>query len=160
MILSKKITIFFAEYGVILLGIVFLIFCLEGVTIEEFCRRGFTGMFILFVTLGTAFFLKRIIHKKRPPRKEEFFIPSGRYAFPSGHATGLTAITLYIALSDGNLAVYALIVSLIVMVARVHARVHDAYDMFGGVVITSFVTLAILPLIEMYCVPHILQLLF
>lgn len=72
---------------------------------------------MLFLSLAVAVILKRIIHKKRPPKKVEFFTPYNKYAFPSGHATGLFSVTYVIFLTSIPLGIVALDISFFIVIA-------------------------------------------
>jgi undecaprenyl-diphosphatase len=132
--MKKDALMFFAEWGVVLQGFIFLLLCLFVGGDGNFLLTAVSGVSIVVASFILAKIVKQIIRKERPPTKKQLFVPAGRYSFPSGHATGLTAVTLYIASHNGYLGVCAAVVTLVVMTSRVRSGVHFPIDMFGGFV--------------------------
>ena len=126
----------------------FLLLVLSQETLAEKVGLCITGNSVLFLSL--AVILKRIIHKKRPPKKVEFFTPYNKYAFPSGHATGLFSITYVIFLTSIPLGIVALSISFFIVIARVKSHVHDLVDIIGGAFIGLVVTNVAIPYVVMY----------
>jgi membrane-associated phospholipid phosphatase len=152
---TKKLTIFCAEYLVIVVAIIFVyLIYIQDTVAEEISIILIGGILFLLVTAFAAI-LKRIIHKNRPVQDFELFVPFGEYAFPSGHATMLFAVTFFIFTESYTLGLISLLFSSIIVVARVKSRVHDAKDIIGGVLIGTLLTYALLPYIATYVITYL-----
>lgn len=130
--MKKDALLFFAEWGVVLQGFIFLWLCLLTSGYVAFWLMAVSGVALVVVSFVIAKIAKQIIRKERPPTKKRLFVPAGKYSFPSGHATGLTAIALFIASHNVYLGVCAFAVALVVMTSRVRSGVHFPIDMLGG----------------------------
>jgi membrane-associated phospholipid phosphatase len=146
---TRPVTVFLASFAPLFQVFTFVVASYNGVLFSTvFC---IVGVIMLLASLVTASIIKRIVHKKRPPKRQEYFKPFGTYAFPSGHATGMVAIAMYIFFSNQVLGLISFIVALIVMIARVRARVHDIYDMLGGAMLgLLFAYIAHLILVQLH----------
>ncbi len=134
----KRGLIFLAEYGVIFQGTLFILSCFQSGVFSVWFFSFWVAITLFALVLASL--IKRVLKKKRPEKRKELFMPFGEYTFPSGHATGMTVITLCIfTVGSMPLSVLSLLVSACVMSARVDARVHDWIDMVGGIVLGSFV---------------------
>jgi undecaprenyl-diphosphatase len=152
---TKKLTIFCAEYLVIVVAIIFIyLFLSQDTTAEMISIILIGGILFLLVTAFAAVF-KRIIHKNRPVQDFELFVPFGEYAFPSGHATMLFSITFFIFTESYSLGLLSLICSSIIVVARVKSRVHDTKDIVGGVIIGTLLTYLLLPYVATYVITYL-----
>lgn len=145
-----------AEYFVVGTGVLFLVLVLQQPSLYEQARVVFVGGGLLFLALATSVILKRVIHKKRPPRKVELFIPYNKYAFPSGHATGLFSITLFLFTENKFLGGLSLFLSLLIVTARVKSNVHDAIDIIGGAILGVMVTYNAMPYVDSYITTYLL----
>jgi undecaprenyl-diphosphatase len=158
--MNKRLTVFIAEYGVVGLGALFLLSSLQGGSLYNVLSRATTGGVLLIFSLMVTYVFKKIIKKERPPQKEDLFNPSGRYAFPSGHATGLTTISLYILSVSSFLGLLAALFSFIVMKARVDAKVHDVTDMAGGIIVGALAIFLLHRFVESIVAPYLLSVYF
>lgn len=136
----NKVIIFLAQYLVIAEGLVLLILSLQEDSLLKKVSIVFTGGALLILSVATTKILKYLIHKSRPPKDQELFTPFDTYAFPSGHATGLASVTTYITLNSSTLGLIAAGITLIIVYARVKARVHDTYDIIAGIIVGVVVT--------------------
>lgn len=93
---SKKLIIFCSEYLVIALLILALILALEQNSLYEGVYILVVGSLVLGLSLVCKEVLKRVIRKERPSSDIKLFIPGDRYAFPSGHATGVASVTVFL----------------------------------------------------------------
>ena len=156
-VIGKRFTIFCAEYLIVAEGFVFLgcIYTLKS--LSEKLSAVLSALAVLTLSLCVARVIKIFIKKDRPLGK--LFIPTGRYAFPSGHATGLFSVTFFIFTESYTLGILALIISLVIVIARIKSKVHDLKDIVGGAIIGTLVTYSSLPYIAtyvgMYVVPSI-----
>jgi undecaprenyl-diphosphatase len=158
--LRKGMIIFCAEYLVLGAGLIFLIFVIDQLTMIQRVGTVFSGGSLLLISLSVTKVLKRIIHKRRPPRKVEFFMPFDRYAFPSGHATALASISLFMIMQNTLLGSIISLISLIIVIARVQSRVHYGLDIVGGVIVGIIITYFTMPYVvgyvNFYLLPAIL----
>lgn len=138
---KHPITILLATYAPALEGVIFAYTMYDGNSL--FNTITLVGLLILFIALALASILKRLFRRERPPTRNEYFRPFGHYAFPSGHATGMVALATYILLVNPLPGVLAYVCACIVMIARVHAHVHDALDMAGGTLLGILVACAV-----------------
>ena len=148
MYMRKEIIIFTAVYLVVIEGLVLFLFSLQEESIKESIIVFMTGSIVLLIALIIAKILKRIIHKHRPPKKLEIFEPFDKYAFPSGHATGLSTVTFFIFERNIFLGIISFFISLFIVVARMKAKVHDYVDIIGGIILGVSVTYLISPFIK------------
>ncbi|MBP6888619.1 MAG: phosphatase PAP2 family protein [Candidatus Pacebacteria bacterium] len=148
--MSKKVIIFFAEYGVLFQGGLLIIISLQKHSWVEEMEVFVTGGVVLLLSLTVAKILKHVFRKYRPGLSSQFFKPRGFYAFPSGHATGLASVSSFITRIDLVLGFFAWVTALLVMYARVKAHVHDVYDMVGGVIVGLLVTYYVTPIATQY----------
>lgn len=154
--ISKNSIIFFAEYAVVVPGILLLLASLQANSLVEEVHIFVTGSILLLTALFIARVLKIVIKKKRPPQEVEFFTPGGIYAFPSGHATGLASVTLFIIMQNVVLGLFAGIISLLIMRARVKAHVHDGYDMIAGVCVGGLTTYLLASYVSRDITPYLM----
>lgn len=145
---KKTVIIFCAEYLVILQGIIFLVYGLQRPLVYDKIGVLSSGIILFLTALLITKIIKRIVHKRRQPKKNEYFIPFDRYAFPSAHSTALFSIAVFMISQNIMIGVLSFIVAFIIVIARVKSRVHDAMDIFGGFVIGVSVTY--------YCMPYVL----
>lgn len=154
---NKQSIRFFAMWGVVIQGFIFLMLLLGSVSQREFWVTASSGVSILVVSFLFAKITKQLFRKKRPPVKYELFVPAGKYSFPSGHATGLTSVALYILSQNVLLGLCAIVTALVIMVARVKSGVHYPVDMLGGV-ITAVVTFYLfMPYINTAMAPYLVS---
>ncbi len=157
---KKNLVLFCAEYLVVIQGLLFLICVLQGENVSEKSIILFSGLILLIVTLTVAKIIKKIIHKRRPLKKTELFVPFDRYAFPSAHSASLFSITVFILSQHLWLGVVSLITTLLIVIARVESRVHDYLDIAGGFVIgvgiTYYLAPYVLTYVTIYLVPSLL----
>lgn len=139
--MHNKVIIFLAQYLVIVEGMVLLILSLQQNTLFSAVGIVLIGGSLLIISVATTKIFKYLIHKSRPPKDQELFTPLDTYAFPSGHATGLASVSMYITLNSVILGAIAIVVSLIIVYARVKSRVHDTYDIVAGTIVGVAVTL-------------------
>jgi membrane-associated phospholipid phosphatase len=130
-----------AVYGVLASFTLFVISLSHLSSFEECLFRIIYIGSIVTLAVCSANLLKYIFKKHRPKHME--FIPGNSYAFPSAHASGLMALTFSMYQVSQQFFVYILIVSLLIMYARVRSRVHDMYDMVGGTVLAFVVTITL-----------------
>ena len=146
---TRPTTIFLASFAPLFQVFTFTVAAYNGASFSLIF--GIVGLLMLLTSLLTASLLKRFIHKKRPPKRQEYFKPFGTYAFPSGHATGMVAVAFYILFVNQLLGLISLVIACIVMIARVKARVHDVYDMIGGALLGAlFAYIAHMGLVELH----------
>ena len=148
--MSRKVIpfiVFCAVYLVVAVGLIFVLVGFFKHPQHGAITTYLTGGSLLLLSLTIAKVLKRTIHKKRPPKKKELFMPFDTYAFPSGHATGLSSITLFIFLYSIPLGICSLIISLVIVIARVESYVHDTVDIIGGIIVGSLVTYTSYPIV-------------
>ena len=150
--LSKKLVIFGAEYLVVLAGIIFVYVGFSKTTSTNPVLFIFSGVVLILVSLFVAHILKKLFHKKRPPKNQELFIPADRYAFPSEHATALAALSVIVVSENVLLGVVVIITGLVIVICRVLARVHRPQDMVLGSMIGAAIAysglLYLAPLVE------------
>lgn len=142
---KKKIIIFCAEYLVVLEGLLFIVHVLQFPTTYEKLGVLNSGILLLLISLLVTKVIKRIVRKRRPPKKVEYFIPFDRYAFPSAHSTTLFSIAVFILSQDLVFGILSFSIAMIIVVARIQSRVHDAMDIFGGFVVGVSVTYYLMP---------------
>ncbi len=137
--------IFCAEYLVIAQVFIFLLFATQALTLPLRMGIILTGVTLLLCALLLTKILKIIIHKRRPPKKIEYFTPFDRYAFPSAHATALFSIATFIISQNILIGVISFFVSFCVVIARIKSHVHDFSDILGGFVVGVSVTYYLMP---------------
>ena len=142
--------IFCAEYLVIAVGFIFIAVGLQENSLYASITTYLTGGSLVLLSLAITKILKRIIHKKRPPKKVELFMPFDTFAFPSGHATALSSITLFILLHSIPLGICVLICSLMIVIARVRSYVHDTIDIIAGIVVGVSITYFLHPYVFLF----------
>ncbi|MFA7000257.1 MAG: phosphatase PAP2 family protein [Candidatus Paceibacterota bacterium] len=102
-------------------------------------RNDWQGVFSIPFVAGFARLiteiLKNVIHTSRPPialaNVTSLFVESG-YAFPSGHATIISALAFAIYFKNKNLGYVFMVVALLIGLARIAAGVHFPIDIMGG----------------------------
>jgi membrane-associated phospholipid phosphatase len=141
----KSGIIFCAEYLVLAQVPIFLLLALQSPTLPE--QAGvIISCFVLFLSaLLVTKILKRIIRKRRPSKKVEYFIPFDRYAFPSAHATALFSISAFIISQNMWSGLISFCISLCIVIARVKSHVHDFLDILAGLVVGVSVTYYLMP---------------
>lgn len=144
---EKASIIFCAEYLVVAQALVFLVVGLQAPSLPEKIGTLVSGIILLLVSLLVTKIIKRIVHKRRPPKRIEYFIPFDRYAFPSAHSTTLFSITAFILSQNLWIGIISCIVSLTIVIARVKSNVHDFSDILGGFAVGISVTF--------YCMPYV-----
>lgn len=96
-------------------------------------------------TIGITLLLKEIIKKPRNPLS---LVHENTYAFPSGHAAAAMTtllIVFYLTKFIKNnfwknfVKIIAFIWLTLIISARLYLKVHDIYDIFGGILISSLV---------------------
>lgn len=132
---SRKIIIFGAEYLIIVEGLVFLILVSQKDTRTEASLFFFSGIVLILLSLLMAHILKLLFHKKRPPKKQEFFAPGDIYAFPSKHATILTVLIFFIFQESVSYGALVLCLGIVIVTCRVLAQVHRTQDIFFGILL-------------------------
>ncbi|MEN9552158.1 MAG: superfamily [Candidatus Parcubacteria bacterium] len=130
-----------AVYGVLASLALFVILLFQLSSFEECLFRIINIGSIVTLAVCSAKLLKYIFKKHRP--KHMASVPEDSYAFPSAHASGLMALTFTTYQVSQQFFAYILIVSLLIMYARVRSRVHDVYDMIGGTVVAFVVTISL-----------------
>lgn len=99
-----------------------------------------SGLFS-FISVLVSKLLKRIIAKKRNT-KDQTFPTKNTYAFPSSHAAGLSS--LVVSTLGDPLWIFIAVSTVVILLARVKARVHDYKDIIGGLLVGSSVTGALI----------------
>ena len=97
---------------------------------------------LIFFTTGLAWFvakvLKILIHTDRPfilfSNVHALFSETG-YAFPSGHATAISALAMAVYFRHRKFGSFCLVVALLIGLARIIAGVHFPIDILGGFVL-------------------------
>ncbi len=156
--MNKKWAVFCAEYLVILSGLMLLLLALEESTSARQMGVLTASGILLIISLALTKVLKRIFHKRRPPHK--LFIPVDRYAFPSGHATGLAAICTFILSYDIVLGLISIFIAIIIALARIRSNVHDGYDMIVGACVGMVITYTLLNPVVNYVFGYLLPTFF
>jgi undecaprenyl-diphosphatase len=136
----RSIVIFCAEYLVLIQGILFLLLLNQRENISEALAIFCTGTMLLLLSLFITKLLKIIIRKKRPAKRIEFFEPFDTYAFPSGHATALASLVLFVSVYSTAIGSIMCLVGLAVVIARVQSHVHYVSDIIGGITVGLLVT--------------------
>jgi undecaprenyl-diphosphatase len=156
--MHKKAIIFCGEYLVIASGFILALFSYTFATdILSAVSLFISATFCLLISVASAKLLKMLFRKKRPPQRTEYFKPADRYAFPSGHATGLFSVTYFIASTDIYFGILSLLVAVLVMYGRVKSHVHDVFDILGGACVGVGITYLVMPHVTMYLVPYLLR---
>jgi membrane-associated phospholipid phosphatase len=153
--LQKAWVIFCAEYLVLVEGLLFLVCIYQSGGFTEQITTTLEGGMLLIVALTCAKMLKKLIRKRRPLKRSELFVPFDRYAFPSAHSASLFALTTFILSQHLLLGIMSLIVTVLIVVARVNARVHDYIDIAGGFVIGVGVTYYLSPYVIVYVTTYL-----
>jgi undecaprenyl-diphosphatase len=153
----KKLIIFFAEYVVLLQGVLLLILSVRQKDTVVAVAVFVSGVIVLLISVIVTKILKVIIHKKRPPERIEYFEPFDRYAFPSGHATGLFSITLFMWSQSTLFGILGLLVTVLILTARVKSHVHDVVDIVAGACVGSVVTYVAMSWTESMLVPYLIN---
>lgn len=148
--IKKHFIIFCAEYLVIIQGLLFVLLIVQTDGGREKVVVLFAGVTLLGVSLLVTKILKRIIRKKRPPQRVEFFVPFDRYAFPSAHATALFSMTLFILSQNVWIGLASLMVSVLIVIARVQSHVHDYVDIVGGFFVGVVATYGLMVYVTTY----------
>ncbi len=143
----KSGIIFCAEYLVLAQVPIFLLLALQSPTLPERAGVIITCLVLFLFAVLVTKILKRIIRKRRPSKKIEYFIPFDTYAFPSAHATALFSISAFIISQNIWSGIISFGVSLCVVIARVKSHVHDFSDILAGLVVGVLVTY--------YCMPYV-----
>ena len=155
----KASIIFCAEYLVIAHALVFLFFGLYAPTRSDTIGILVSGVVLLLLSLLVTKIIKRIVHKRRPPKKIEYFIPFDRYAFPSAHSTALFSITAFMLSQNIWFGIIAFLISLVIVIARVKSHVHDFSDILGGFIVGIGVTYYAMPYVvvsvHQYVIPFL-----
>ena len=159
--MKESLLRFCSEYLVVGSIVILTVLAYRQPTQEEGVIFFLTVSILLITALIIQKILKRIIHKSRPRQSEDVFTPLDTFAFPSGHATGLTVLMLFVFDRDATLGFILLILSTCVLTARILSNVHDIKDIIGGIVLgavaTYFLTTPIQNFVAVYLVPHIFQ---
>lgn len=148
--LHKKWIIFCAEYLVLIEGVLFLLCVLQNKTFSRQLEVVLSGGMLVIVALTIAKLLKKLIHKRRPLKKKELFVPFDRYAFPSAHSASLFALTAFLLMQHFWIGMTSLVVTIFIVVARVYSQVHDYIDIAGGFVIGVITTYYLAPYVSLY----------
>jgi membrane-associated phospholipid phosphatase len=114
-------------------------------------RRGVTARLLLFVAATElvsrllAGVLKNVFLRARPYETNAgtFFVDGGS-AFPSGHAAHFWALFFALAVAFPRLRIPALILAVLVSIARVMVNDHFAGDVLGSAAIAAFVGAALI----------------
>jgi membrane-associated phospholipid phosphatase len=145
--MKDKLIVGVAEYGVLLPLLVVLMYVVSLADMRD-------KAYVLLVTgssvalaVTTAKVLKRIFKTRRPQVSTEMFTPFDEYAFPSGHASGVTALALSLAMFSVPYGATAGVLGGLAVMARVFARVHYTRDVGGGIMASFFITHFFLPYI-------------
>ncbi len=87
------------------------------------------------IAWGIATFLKVLIHTNRPflalGNIQTLFVESG-YAFPSGHATAISALAFVIYFKNRKLGYIFMASGILIGLARIIGGVHFPVDIIGG----------------------------
>ena len=105
-------------------------------------RNDWQGIFSIPFVVGLARLiteiLKNTIHTSRPPialaNVTSLFVESG-FAFPSGHATIISALAFAIYFKNKRLGYVFMVAALLVGLARIAAGVHFPIDIIGGYIV-------------------------
>ena len=141
----KSGIIFCAEYFVLAQVPIFLLLVLQYPTLQEQLGIVISCLVLFLSALLVTKILKRIIRKRRPSKKIEYFIPFDRYAFPSAHATALFSISAFIISQNIWSGIISFCISLCIVIARVRSHVHDFSDILAGLVVGVSVTYYLMP---------------
>lgn len=146
--MKKSLIIFFAIYAVVAQGFILLAASLSRDSSLEKVGMFISGSIVLFVALITMKLLKRVIGKYRPEMNKELFVPYDSYAFPSGHATGISAIAFFIFEHSVFFGLMSVILGILVLGARIQSHVHDYIDIVGGIILGVLVAYFLSPFVE------------
>ena len=157
--MKKKIIIILAEYLVILEGGLLFYLSLGAHTFIEQIRILVVAVILLTFSLIISKILKKVINKSRSPNMQEYFIPHDKYAFPSGHATGLASVTIFLFFNSIILGTLGLMLTLFTVIARVKSHVHDSYDIVAGLVLGSSITFFLFTPVTTFVAKYVVPLL-
>jgi undecaprenyl-diphosphatase len=146
----KSGIIFCAEYLVLVQAPILLFTVLQLPTHSEQIGVILSCLILFLSALSVTKILKRIIRKRRPAKKVEYFIPFDAYAFPSAHSTALFSISAFIISQNLWSGIISFCISLCIVIARVKSRVHDFSDILAGLVIGISVTYYLIPYVTTF----------
>ena len=149
--MKQKILSFCAEY---------LLFAAAGVVVVFISEQG--SLFNCLVMLSAltitilllwcfGWLLKYTIRKNRPEGRDITVTYRDKYAFPSMHALTLGASTLYVYIYNFPLGVIMLVLSSVVIYARVRTRMHYIVDVIVGFCFGLLCAYYVTPFLENYC---------
>ena len=156
----KSGIIFCAEYLVLAQVPIFLLLVVQFPTLSERVSITVSCLVLFLSALLVTKILKRIIRKRRPSKKVEYFIPFDRYAFPSAHATALFSISAFIISQNIWSGGISFLISLCIVIARVKSHVHDFSDILAGAVVGVSVTYYLMPYVTTWVYTSLVPALF
>lgn len=126
---------------------------LAALVLFPFARRRHTAWLLLFVSLSqlltrlVAGVLKNVFLRTRPYEglDDRWFVDGGS-SFPSGHAAHFWGLVFAIAVAFPKLRIPALILAILVSLARVAVNDHYLGDVIGSAAIAALITCALVPL--------------
>lgn len=143
--MKDKLIVGMAEYGVLLPLFVTLMYVLSLSDPRDKAHVLLVTGGSVAIAVTAAKVLKRIFKARRPQVSTEMFTPFDEYAFPSGHASGVVALALSLAMFSVPYGATAGALGFLAVMARVFARVHYTRDVVGGGVVSFFITYFFLP---------------
>ncbi len=131
--MKTRLMLFFAQYYLYVALLVSALFFLAG---EEPLAVLLLACLFSGLSVIVAKALKKLFGKRR--NSSALFVAQDAYAFPSGHAAGLTS--LLVSTFGGFFWPFLFVSTGIILFARVKSGVHDYKDILAGVVTGFFVT--------------------